>query len=145
MKLLAKSKYITTVLFASLFLLLTFISYDSNDDDDTEENLPDITGFPMVGTNQTKFFNNTTETTTQSVGDDFYGQNGNYPGTTPSYKDNGDGTVTDMVTGLMWEQSFDHNGDGSIDADDKLSYADILAVVNATYTGDYSDWRVPTI
>lgn len=130
--------------------ILTFNACSEDDaevtvNDDTEENLPDITGFPIVGTNQTKFFNNTTETNTQSVGDEFYGQNANYQGTTPSYEDNGDGTVTDMVTGLMWEQSFDHNDDGSIDADDKLSYANILDVVNTTSTGGYTDWRVPTI
>ncbi len=132
----------------SLFLVTAFTMSCSDDDttDETiDENLPDITGFPIVGTNQTKFFNNTTETNTQSVGDEFYGQNANYQGTTPSYEDNGDGTVTDMVTGLMWEQSFDHNDDGSIDADDKLSYANILDVVNSTSTGGYKDWRVPTI
>ena len=152
MKQIAKQKKLASLIFASLFLLITFMSCDSDDDitdnDDTEEtseNLPDISGFPVVGTNQSKFFNNTTETTSQSSGDDFYGQNANYLGATPSYEDNGDGTVTDMVTGLMWEQSFDHNGDGSIDADDKLSYADVLAVVNTTSTGGYTDWRVPTI
>ncbi|UMB59652.1 DUF1566 domain-containing protein [Lutibacter sp. A80] len=121
------------------------ITYTTDGTEETSENLPDISGFPIVGTNQSKFFNNTTETTTQFVGDDFYGQNANYPGTTPSYEDNGDGTVTDMVTGLMWEQSFDHNGDGSINADDKLSYNDILEVVNTASTGGYTDWRVPTI
>jgi len=29
-----------------------------------------------------------------------------------SYIDIGDGTVTDNVTGLMWEQTPDMNGDG---------------------------------
>ncbi|MFD1293067.1 DUF1566 domain-containing protein [Lutibacter holmesii] len=144
-----------SLLCLSACLAFATIACDDDDDDtitdeidgteETTENLPDISGFPIVGTNQSKFFNNTTETTTQSTDDDFYGQNANYPGTTPSYEDNGDGTVTDMVTGLMWEQSFDHNGDGSIDADDKLSYADILIVVNTTSTGGYTDWRVPTI
>lgn len=134
-----------------IILLITLVSFSSCEDDEKEleelitENLPDISGFPIVGTNQTKFFNNTTDTTPQSVGDDFYGQNANYPGNTPSYEDNDDGTVTDMVTGLMWQQSFDHNEDGSIDADDKLSYSDILEVVNSTNTGGYDDWRVPTI
>jgi len=93
----------------------------------------------------TKFFDNATETSTQYEGDDYYGQNANYPGTTPSYEDNGDSTVTDMVTGLMWQSSFDHNGDGSIDYDDKLGYDDILEVVNTENTGGYNDWRVPTI
>lgn len=134
-----------------LILLIALVSFSACSDDTaevkdtTEDNLPDVSGFPVVGTNQTKFFDNTTETTTQSEGDDFYGQNANYPGNVPSYEDNGDGTVTDMVTGLMWQQTFDHNGDGSIDADDKLSYADVLAVAGTTSTGGYNDWRVPTM
>ena len=134
-----------------IVLLTILVSFSACNKDETieeeipEENLPDISGFPIVGTNQTKFFNNTTETTTQSVGDDFYGQNANYPGNAPSYEDNGDGTVTDMITGLMWQQSFDHNGDGSIDADDKLSYDDLLLVTDTASTGGYGDWRVPTI
>jgi hypothetical protein len=51
-----------------------------------------------------------------------------------------------MVTGLMWQQSFDHNGDGSIDYDDKLSYAGILKLVEdgVSFAG-YADWRLPTI
>lgn len=118
---------------------------DSDDTDDGEENLPDITDFPVVGTNQTTFFDESESTDTQVEGDDYYGQNANYLGNEPSYTDNGDGTVTDNITGLMWEQSFDHNGDGSIDYDDKLSYDDILAVVDEVTTGGYTDWRVPTI
>ncbi len=55
------------------------------------------------------------------------------------YKDNGDGTVTDHATGLMWQQS------GS---DDYLFYKDAQEYVNAlnsnTFAG-YSDWRMPTI
>jgi len=150
-----KSKKIILGRLNLIMLLIVVIAFSACDSDNltdedtvtdvTEENLPDISGFPIVGTNQTKFFDNSTETTTQSVGDDFYGQNANYLGNVPSYEDNGDGTVTDMVTGLMWEQSFDHNGDGTIDADDKLSYSDILSVVNAASTGGYTDWRVPTI
>lgn len=111
-----------------------------------EENLPDISGYPLVGTNQITFFDNTTETSVQREGDAFFGQNANYPGTNPNYVDNGDGTVTDMVTGLMWQQSFDHNGDGSIDYDDKLTYDEILALTeNKVSFGNYDDWRLPNI
>ncbi len=66
-----------------------------------EENLPNITGFPIVGTNQTTFFDNSTSVEAPLQGEAFYGQNANYHGHTPQYVDNGDGTVTDMVTGLM--------------------------------------------
>ncbi len=48
--------------------------------------------------------------------------------------DNGDGTITDMVTGLMWEKAQSYEK-----WDDAKSSAK-----NAT-TGGYTDWRVPTI
>ena len=102
--------------------------------------------FPIVDTDQTTFFNNSTRISAPSEGEAFYGQDAQYSGNQPSYTDNGDGTVTDNVTGLMWQQSFDHNGDGSIDVGDKLSYTDLLAMVNAGYSfAGYDDWRLPSI
>lgn len=131
----------------SMAMLLSFTSCEKDDDVETDPgvDLPDISGYPIVGTNQTTFYNNTTIISEVSQGEDFYGQNANYLGNTPSYTDNGDGTVTDNVTGLMWQQTLDHNGDGSIDYDDKLTYDEILASVEDVNTGDYSDWRLPTI
>lgn len=110
-----------------------------------EGNLPDITGFPVVGTNQTVWYNNQTEINAPAEGDDFYGQSADYPGNTPSYTDNGDGTVTDNVTGLMWQQSFDHNGDGTIDYDDKLTYDEVVEIASSIETAGYTDWRLPSI
>lgn len=37
----------------------------------TEENLPNTSGFPIVGTKQITFYNNSTETSTQAVEDDY--------------------------------------------------------------------------
>jgi len=136
---------ITIVMF---FSCLSFYSCTDDEDitsDDKVENLPDISDYPVVGTNQTTSYNNTTEITKPSSGDDFYGQNSNYQGNTPEYIDNGDGTVTDMVTGLMWQQTLDHNGDGDINYDDKLTYDEILALPDTCTTAGYTDWRVPTI
>jgi hypothetical protein len=65
------------------------------------DNLPNITNYQIVGTNQSKYYNNTTETTAPATGSAFYGQNANYPGNTPKYVNNGDATITDLVTGLM--------------------------------------------
>ncbi|MFT6995962.1 MAG: hypothetical protein ACJA1P_002708 [Maribacter sp.] len=101
--------------------------------------------YPIVGTNQTKFYNNSTEINSQKVGDDYYGQNANYPGNTTKYKENGDGTVTDVVTGLMWQQSPDTNGDGAITASDKMTYDEAVAGVASYSLGGYTDWRLPTI
>lgn len=126
-------------------LSFTFYSCDK-EDDPSGDDLPNITGTPIVGTNQSTSFNNQVEISLPASPDAFYGQNSNYPGTAPEYVDNGDGTVTDMVTGLMWQSTFDHNGDGSIDVDDKLSYDDIIDLVNngVSYAG-YDDWRLPNI
>ena len=53
----------------------------------------------------------------------------------PSYRDNGDGTVSDLVTGLMW-----FKGRGV-----KVSWEEALAGAKACRMGGHNDWRVPTI
>ncbi|WP_372755646.1 DUF1566 domain-containing protein [Labilibaculum sp.] len=131
----------------SLFLLFASCSKDSSDDIDetSEENLPNISAYPIVGTNLSAAFNNYTEITIPNSDGDFYGQNANYPGNEPSYTNNGDGTITDNITGLMWSQTADLNGDGIIDADDKLSLTDAIEGAETFSLGGYNDWRLPTI
>ena len=51
------------------------------------------------------------------------------------YVDNGDGTVTDCVTGLMWTKDANH---GLMDWYDAGRYCD-----NLDFAG-YSDWRLPS-
>lgn len=109
------------------------------------DNLPDITNYPIVSTNQTLFYNNSSEISAPSPGAAFYGQDATYSGNTPNYKDNGNGTVTDMVTGLMWQKSPDTDGDGDIDAADKLTYDEAVAGAKSYSLGGYTDWRLPTI
>lgn len=119
---------------------------NNNNNDDVNIILPEIEGYPIVGTNQTSFFNNINEISEPSAGQNFYGQNAHYPGNTPQYHNNGDGTVTDLVSGLMWQQSFDHNEDGSIDYSDKLTYDEIVYMIEGgvSFAG-YDDWRLPSI
>ena len=69
-------------------------------------------------------------------GDDYYGQDAQYTGTVPSYTDNGDGTVTDNNTGLMWQQT---------PPTEKMTYDEAIEYVDDLTTGDYDDWRLPTI
>lgn len=68
-------------------------------------------------------------------------------GITRSYTDNGDGTVTDNHTGLMWEKLSD---DGSIhDKDVPYTWSDAFATKVATLNSGsfagYNDWRVPSV
>ncbi len=67
-------------------------------------------------------------------GQPFHGQDAQYEGPQPSYQDNGDGTVTDLNTGLMWQQAFS-----------QAEWADAPAAAAAATTGGHTDWRVPTI
>ena len=58
------------------------------------------------------------------------------------YTDNGNGTVTDNVTGLMWEQKTDDGG--SRDKDTTVTWKDALAYCEGLVLGSYSDWKLPT-
>lgn len=101
--------------------------------------------YPVAGTNQTKAFNNSSVISTPTSGQAFYGQNANYPGNTPSYSDNGDGTITDNITGLMWQQTADMNNDGLINSSDKKSYSQAVSGASSFNLAGYNDWRLPTI
>ncbi|EPR68176.1 hypothetical protein ADICYQ_2896 [Cyclobacterium qasimii M12-11B] len=91
--------------------------------------------YPIVDTNVQGFYSDTEEISRPSAGDSFYGQDDNYTGNQPLYTDNGDGTISDNVTGLMWEQ----------DMGTKLTLEEATQKAKNAKLGSYSDWRVPTI
>lgn len=101
--------------------------------------------YKIVGTGQTNSYNTSGIISTPTVNQAYYGQNSNYQGNTPSYTDNNNGTITDNVTGLMWEKSTDKNKDGSINYYDKLTYTEALSGAASCNTGGFTDWRLPTI
>ena len=101
--------------------------------------------YVVVDTNQSTYWDNASEISTPEEGEDFYGQDAQYNGTQANYTNNGDGTVSDNNTGLMWQKSPDTNNDGDILADDKYSYEEALANASVCTTGGYADWRLPTI
>ncbi len=106
-----------------------------------------VTGsYPVVDTGQSACYNAAgTQTPCPAQGEADYGQDAQYAGHVPSYTDNGDGTVTDNVTGLMWSKSPDLNDDGTINSADKLSYAAASAKADSFTLAGYDDWRLPTI
>ncbi|MEJ2617536.1 MAG: DUF1566 domain-containing protein, partial [Ignavibacteriaceae bacterium] len=101
--------------------------------------------YPIVDTGQKKFYDNTDEIQAPSYGETFYSEDAKYNGNQPAYTDNGNGTVTDNVTGLMWQKSADMNGDGFINYNDKLTYDDALTAADTFSLAGYKDWRLPTI
>jgi hypothetical protein len=52
------------------------------------------------------------------------------------YTDNGDGTVTDKSTGLMWQKNASHA---------EFDWEEALNFCSQQSTGGYLDWRMPTI
>jgi hypothetical protein len=102
--------------------------------------------YPIVDTRQSKCYNDSgVEIICPAEGGAFYGQDAQYTSNAPSYTDSADGTITDNVTGLMWQQSADTDGDGDIDAADKLTYTQAGAYCQNLTLADYTDWRLPDI
>ena len=107
------------------------------DDTDTSDSGDDTVTLSsaVVDTNQTECFGSSSSISCPSSGASYYGQDGNYSSTQPSYSDNGNGTVTDNVTGLMWTQGYEGKD---------TYYNSISTAAGYEYAG-YSDWRAPTI
>jgi hypothetical protein len=63
-----------------------------------------------------------------------FGEDNDYSINTLSYQINGDGTVTDLVTGLMWQQT-----DGG-----EMTIENAIAYCNSLTLGGYTDWRLPS-
>ncbi len=70
-------------------------------------------------------------------GEPLYGQDANYlMGAALTFNDNGDGTVIDLNTGLMWQQTPPVEG---------MTWAEAKAYCENLEFGGYSDWRMPTL
>lgn len=101
-----------------------------------ENTLPVVFGYPIVDTDQSVTYNNTSPVTEPAPGEAFYGQDAQYDGIQPSYTDNGDGTITDNNTGLMWQQNL---------LDEKYTYFEAVTIAEESTLAGYDDWRLPTI
>ncbi len=64
-------------------------------------------------------------------------QDAHHDGTAKSFTDNGDGTVTDDHTGLMWNKSV-------VDVEG-ITWQQALEFCNESESAGYTDWRVPNI
>ena len=144
-----KRSKIITIKGLSILALIVFVfvacSNDDDNDDTSDDNNSDINNteliindYAQIATGQVTLYDNDGNVVSSlSSGDAIYGQDANYlSGTSMSYTDNGDGTITDDNSGLMWQQvpsSSDYSWD------DAVSYCD-----NLEFAG-YDDWRMPTL
>ena len=93
--------------------------------------------YPLVETGQGFCYDDDGQNTTCPAEDEaFYGQDAQFTGNAFSYTDNGDGTVTDNVTGLVWQQTPDGN---PYSWEQAQSYCESLTL------GGQDDWRMPTL
>lgn len=94
---------------------------------------------PMIkllpDTEEKNCFDNTRPIPCPGEDQPFFGQDAQYTGSLPQYTSNHDGTVTDKITGLMWQQ----------DPGTKLTYQQALDKVKNFSLAGYNDWRLPTI
>lgn len=91
--------------------------------------------YPVVDTAQVRCYSNTAEIEYPTEGSAFYGQDAQYAGHSPAYRDNQDGTITDLNTGLMWQK----------DPGEKKTFAQAMTGASRCRLADYRDWRVPSI
>jgi hypothetical protein len=61
------------------------------------------------------------------------GEDSDFTINSPSYTDNGNGTITDNITGLMWQK-----GDGG-----EMTFENAAIYCTNMTLGGYSDWRLP--
>lgn len=121
------------------FILLIIISACNNNNEFIEEEIIEIATsnkpYPIVDTGVTDFYSDVNKISRPTTGAAFFGQDANYTANQPSYTNNEDGTITDNITGLVWEQ----------DMGEKITFSDAFSKAKNSTLGGYSDWRVPTI
>jgi len=91
--------------------------------------------YKIVDTGVSTFYNDKAVIKEPRKGTPFFGQDAQYQGNSPSYTDNGDGTVTDNITGLMWQKTMDA----------KMTFDEASREAKSLKLAGHSDWRVPTI
>lgn len=124
------------ILFLYLCMVLVYIF--------TVSNITFASGFQLPDTGQHKCYNQSGEISCPHLGAPFYGQDSQYQGAEPAYRNNGDGTVTDVHTGLMWQQApADIDKDGDFDINDASDWDTAYNCCNTLEYAGHSDWRTP--
>lgn len=126
------------------FLAGAMILASCQKDDDTETSngsepvSPELNNYLMVATGQTVTYdNNGDEINGLLPGDAFYGQDADYlKGATMAWQDNGDGTISDLNTGLMWQQ---------VPSPATFTWLEAVDYCENLELSSYDDWRIPNL
>jgi len=124
-----------TYLFAIMTLLLiSYIGCSESNDNGTEPTVnPE---YNIVATGQVNCYNaDGLVISPPASGEVFYGQDAQFITNPFSFKDNGNGTVSDLNTDLMWQQT-----PSSAD----YTWQEAVNYCNNLELGGYGDWRMPS-
>ena len=91
--------------------------------------------YAVVDTGQDRCYDARQEIAFPAAGARYSGQDAQYQGVSPAYTNHGDGTVTDLRTGLMWQR----------DPGAKMTHAQAAAGAKTFRLAGHDDWRLPTI
>ncbi len=95
-----------------------------------------VAHYPLVGTGQDECYSERGDAIgCPAPGASLSGQDAQHPGSRPNYFDNGDGTITDRITGLVWAKTLSP----------PMPLADLDGFARTSRLGGHADWRVPSI
>jgi len=105
--------------------------------EERETETPGASGaaYKIVDTGQAYCYNDTVSIPCPEAGGAYFGQDAQYAGNPPSYTDNGDGTITDLNTNLMWAK----------DPGARQAYDQAVSGAASFNLAGHADWRLPTI
>jgi hypothetical protein len=98
--------------------------------------LYETSNYMVVDTSQATAYDEFGQAVAVEPGEVYFGQDAHFTGHLPDYVDNGDGTVTDQVTGLMWQQ---------VPPEAFYSWPEAQGYAEKLILGDHDDWRLPTM
>lgn len=99
----------------------------------------------LNGTGQGACYDDQSAMACPAGGQPFYGQDAQFGSQAFDFIDNGDGTIRDNVTGLLWQQSPDTDNNGTLDISDKLTFEQAAAYCEGLELAGLTDWQLPGI
>ncbi|MBU2936459.1 MULTISPECIES: DUF1566 domain-containing protein [Pacificibacter] len=92
--------------------------------------------YPLTDTGQDACFDNKAEIACPAAGEAFAGQDAQFTATPQSFTDNGDGTISDNVTGLVWQQ---------VPSEERLGWQAAQDYCEALEFAGRDNWRTPNL
>ncbi|OON97953.1 MAG: hypothetical protein ATN36_02020 [Epulopiscium sp. Nele67-Bin005] len=89
----------------------------------------------IVTTGQYESYDKDGNVITYDEASSYFGQDADYDSLEFSFTNNGDGTISDNNTGLMWQE---------IPIDSKMTWSQAMEYCESLELGGYTDWRLPT-